>query len=56
LAEAPELIEQGGLDREMALGWLTNGAPGSPLVKALSQRMAERTYAPNFHLRSWRRI
>jgi 3-hydroxyisobutyrate dehydrogenase len=52
LAEAIGLVERGGLDREAALGILTGGAPGSPLVKALSGRMTAREYTPpNFLLR-----
>jgi 3-hydroxyisobutyrate dehydrogenase len=51
LAEALSLIERSGLDREKALGVLTEGAPGSPLVKLLSGRMIARQYEPNFVLR-----
>jgi 3-hydroxyisobutyrate dehydrogenase len=51
LAEAVSLIERGGLDRAKALELLTGGAPGSPLVKALSARMATLDYAPHFMLR-----
>jgi len=51
LAEALSLIERSGLDREKALGVLTEGAPGSPLVKLLSGRMVARSYQPNFILR-----
>ena len=51
LAEALSLIERSGLDREKALGVLTEGAPGSPLVKQLSGRMTARQYEPNFVLR-----
>jgi 3-hydroxyisobutyrate dehydrogenase len=51
LAEAVAVIERSGLDREAALDVLRNGAPGSPLVKALSQRMTERIYDVNFALR-----
>jgi 3-hydroxyisobutyrate dehydrogenase len=51
LAEAVSLIERSGLDREKALGVLTEGAPGSPLVKLLSGRMTARQYEPNFVLR-----
>ena len=52
LAEAMALIERGGLDRDKALGILTNGAPGSPLLKTLSARMTAREYTPpNFILR-----
>ena len=51
LAEALSLIERSGLDREKALGVLTEGAPGSPMVKTLSGRMTARQYEPNFVLR-----
>ena len=51
LAEALSLIERSGLDREKALGVLTEGAPGSPLVKLLSGRMTQRQYEPQFLLR-----
>jgi 3-hydroxyisobutyrate dehydrogenase len=51
LAEALSLIERSGLDREKALGVLTEGAPGSPLVKLLSGRMTARQYEPHFLLR-----
>lgn len=51
LAEAVSLIERSGLDREKALGVITEGAPGSPLVKLLSGRMTARQYEPNFVLR-----
>ena len=51
LAEALALIETSGLDRAKALEVLTTGAPGSPLVKAVSGRMTARDYTPNFQLR-----
>ena len=51
LAEALSLIERSGLDTQKALGVLTEGAPGSPLVKLLSGRMVARKYEPNFLLR-----
>lgn len=40
LAEANALIDAAGLDADKALSVLTNGAPGSPLVKGLSTRAA----------------
>lgn len=46
LAEALALVEASGLDRTQALAVLSNGAPGSPLVKAVSGRMAAREYIP----------
>lgn len=51
LAEAMSLIRNAGLDREKALGVLTNGAPGSPLVKTLAARAAAGDFTPNFVLR-----
>jgi 3-hydroxyisobutyrate dehydrogenase len=51
LAEAVALIERSGLDRTKSLDVLTNGAPGSPLVKTLAARMAARDYTPNFLLK-----
>ena len=51
LAEALVMIERSGLDRGRALEVLVNGAPGSPLVKMVSARMAARDYAPNFLLK-----
>ena len=50
LAEAVTLVEQSGLDRDLALAVLQNGAPGSPLVKAALGRMAAQDYAVNFKL------
>jgi 3-hydroxyisobutyrate dehydrogenase len=51
LAEASALIRNAGLDREKALAILTNGAPGSPLVKTLAARAAAGDFTPNFVLR-----
>jgi len=51
IAEALVMIERSGLDRARALEILTNGAPGSPLVKTLSARMTAADYTPNFLLR-----
>ncbi len=51
LAEALAMIERSGLDRARALEVLTGGAPGSPLVKAVSARMTAPDFAPNFLLR-----
>jgi len=51
LAEAIAMIERGGLDRGRAIEILTNGAPGSPIVKMVAGRMAARDYSPNFLLR-----
>jgi len=52
LAEAIAVVERGGLDLAAALGILTGGAPGSPLIKTLSARMSASDYTPaNFLLR-----
>ena len=50
LAEGIAMIERAGLDRDKAVEVLANGAPGSPLVKALSTRMTTPDYTPNFRL------
>jgi 3-hydroxyisobutyrate dehydrogenase len=50
LAEAMAMIERSGLDAAKAVGVLTQGAPGSPLVNTISGRMMQRQYEPNFHL------
>ena len=50
LAEGIAIIERSGLDREKAVEILANGAPGSPLVKAVSTRMTTPDYTPNFRL------
>jgi len=51
LAEAVALIKSSGIDRDKALDVLTNGAPGSPLVKLLAARATAGDFAPNFVLR-----
>jgi 3-hydroxyisobutyrate dehydrogenase len=51
LAEAIALIGKSGLDVEKALLVLTGGAPGSPLVAAISARMKNRDYNPHFSVR-----
>ncbi len=51
LAEGLTLIERSGLNVEQALSVITDGAPGSPLVKTLAPRMAAREYEPNFFAR-----
>jgi 3-hydroxyisobutyrate dehydrogenase len=50
LAEAMAVIEHSPLDRSSALEILKEGAPGSPMLKTLSARMAAREYQPNFAL------
>lgn len=51
LAEGLALIERSGLDRELALDVLKNGAPGSPLFRLIADRMTARDFTPNFLLR-----
>ena len=51
LAEGLAWIERSGLDRDKALTVLRNGAPGSPLLAAISERMASGDYAVNFLLK-----
>jgi 3-hydroxyisobutyrate dehydrogenase len=51
LAEALALIECSGLDRAKAVAVITEGAPGSPLVKTMVARMTAPDYTPNFMLR-----
>jgi len=50
LAEGLAWIERSGLDRELALKVLKNGAPGSPLVTTISARMVDAKYDVNFLL------
>lgn len=50
LAEGLALVEKSGLDLDAALPVLQNGAPGSPLVKAVGTRMATRDYTVFFKL------
>ena len=50
LAEGLAWIERSGLDREQALYILCKGAPGSPLINAISARMVAATYDVNFLL------
>jgi len=49
-AEVSALIDAGGLDRQKAWGILTNGAPGSPLIKTVSARVAANDSTVNFAL------
>jgi 3-hydroxyisobutyrate dehydrogenase len=50
LAEAIAWIERAGLDRQTAVEFLNGGAPGSPLFRAISERMTHSDYAANFFL------
>jgi 3-hydroxyisobutyrate dehydrogenase len=51
LAEGLTWIERSGLDRDKALAVLKAGAPGSPLLGAISARMASQNYEVNFLLK-----
>ncbi len=51
MAEAIAFIRKSGLDRSKAVSVLTNGAPGSPLIKIISARAAAADFTPNFELR-----
>lgn len=51
LAEGLAWIERSGLDGGKALSILTNGAPGSPLLGAISARMVNHDYTVNFLLK-----
>ena len=51
LAEGLTWIERSGLDRDKALSILKHGAPGSPLLGAISERMVNHNYAVNFLLK-----
>ncbi len=51
LAEAIAWLERSGLDRDKALDILKRGAPGSPLLGAISARMSARDYTVNFLLK-----
>ena len=50
LAEGLTWIERSGLDREKAIAVLKSGAPGSPLLGAISARMMNKNYTVNFLL------
>jgi len=44
------LIEKSDLDKTKALEILSQGTPGSPLIKTVLPRMVARDYTPNFLL------
>jgi 3-hydroxyisobutyrate dehydrogenase len=50
-AEALALLQRSGVNPEAALAVITEGTPGSPIVKTMNARHAARDYAPNFPLR-----
>ena len=49
--EALALIRAGGLNPEKAIGILTEGVPGSPMVKRAAARAASGDFTPHFLLR-----
>ena len=51
LAEGLTWIERSGLNRDKALSVLKAGAPGSPLLGAISTRMVNQAYTVNFLLK-----
>lgn len=51
LSEALLLAERAGLDMERVVDLLTNGAPGSPIVKGKAPRIVGRDYTTEFALR-----
>jgi 3-hydroxyisobutyrate dehydrogenase len=48
--EALSLIDAGGLDHVKAISILTEGAPGSPILKRVAERVASGDFTPHFHL------
>jgi 3-hydroxyisobutyrate dehydrogenase len=51
MSEALAMIDKGELDRGKALSILTSGAPGSGIVKRVSDKVASQDFTPNFALR-----
>ena len=49
--EALSLIKAGGLNVEKALSILTEGVPGSPMVKRVATRVASGDFTPHFFMR-----
>lgn len=50
-AEASRMIDAAGLDRQKAFSILTEGAPGSGIVKRMASRVLANDFEPNFVLR-----
>ncbi len=48
LAEVIALLEAQRVEIEQAMAVITGGAPGSPIVKALTRRMLDQDYQPHF--------
>jgi 3-hydroxyisobutyrate dehydrogenase len=53
LAEGLNLAERGGLDMEQVVEFLSNAAPGSPVVKGKAARVARREYADTQFALRW---
>jgi len=51
LAEAIAIIERSSLDRNLTVGAIVNGSPGSPVMKTLASRILADDFSPNFYLR-----
>jgi 3-hydroxyisobutyrate dehydrogenase len=51
LAEMLALAERTGIDAERAARFISNGAPGSPMVKLAVQRIVAHDFTPNFSVR-----
>jgi 3-hydroxyisobutyrate dehydrogenase len=49
--EALSLIDAGGLDHDKAVSILTEGVPGSPMVKRVAARVASGDFTPHFFMR-----
>jgi len=50
LAEALAMIQRSGLDEAKSMQVLSDGTPGSPMIKALATRIAAGDFRPNFSL------
>jgi 3-hydroxyisobutyrate dehydrogenase len=50
-AEALALVDAGGLDREKVISILTEGVPGSPMLKRAAARVASGDFTPHFLMR-----
>jgi len=50
-AEALVLIDASGLDREKAISILSEGVPGSPMLKRVAARVASGDFTPHFLMR-----
>jgi 3-hydroxyisobutyrate dehydrogenase len=53
LAEGLNLAERGGLDLDQVVAFLSNAAPGSPLVKGMAARVARREDADTHFALRW---